>query len=309
MSKEWDKIQAQYKKLQPRIKKVQPTLSDKMIKQVKAALATAWDAEDAFKAALKEAQASGLKGKKPSDYAEHQGFKKTHAELKKKAAQHDSEIKALEVYCKGIGGLGKEMIALQKDITKSMDKKDGAHKKFQAAFQKETEMVMKVANARGTLTAPEVLYGSNFTRVVDNVIKKQSQKGKRAGDAAKLIEVKELTKNLKIAGDQKRKVFIASNDAMDVGEDDPKATLPHLKKMSELVKELKSLDEDYQQVLKKNKDMISKSKDKARIIKVIAAIAKECQGAVKRYTATVKLIGKWHPDFGKGSLKVAKIKR
>jgi len=282
MAKEWDKIQAAYKKLQPQIKKYDKAQAEKMIKGIKDALEVAWKAEDTFKATVKAAKAEGISGKKPADYNDAKGFKPAMASLEKEAKQHLDQVKALKAHSATAVPCYKEMTKLMADVKKHIDKKDKAQVKFQATLKDEHATVQFTAQAMGKLTPAETFYGARLDRVVDNVINKKKKSGPD-GDAAKLIEVKERTKNVRAAIDLATKAAKLCNGALKKAEIDPKAAEPYLKKAAKLIGQLSKINTAYQTVKKKNKDLIKNNKDSAKIDKAIDTISKAHEALVKKY--------------------------
>ena len=285
MAGEWDKIQASYKKLQPQIKKYDQKQTEKLIKAIKDALEGAWDAEDAFKKAVKAARAGGIKGKKPEDFAADKGFKAAMATLEKEGKQHLSQVKVLKAFSVAAEPSHKELTKLLGEVKKHINKRDKAQIKFQSTLKEEHAQVKFAAQAMGKLTPAEMFYGARLDRVVDNVINKAKKSGASgpAGDAAKLIEQKERDKNLKASVKLAQQVAKLCDGALKKANTDPKAAAPYLKKAAELIKGLKAQNTAYQTVKKKNADLIKASKDKAKIVKVIATIAKAHDISASKY--------------------------
>ena len=272
MTKEWDKIEWTYKKLQPQIKKIDPTKAKNQIKLTKSALKLAWDSEEKFIKALKGAKTAGVKGKKPADFVSDTGFKNAYAALTESAKQHENAVNTLQASCDEALALDKLLVKLQGEIKKNITKGDKGQAKFQTTVKDTQVKVKTVANSIGKLTAPELFYGGQITRVVDKIINKSKNSGP-SGDADKMIAEKELKKNVKAAGKLAAKVTKFCNDAHDKAEADPKKAEPLLKKAAKQIKKLEAINKPYQKVKKKSADLIKKSKDKAKINKAIAAIA------------------------------------
>lgn len=286
MAKDWDKLEASFKKLQPQIKKIDPSRADKLVKAVKAALQTAWDAEEKFREALKAAQKSGIKGKKPKDFAADAEFKTAYGILSKTAGQHGDVVKALQAVSDEAGTLHKTLVRMAGEVKKLITKGNKEQARFQTLVSEAEAKVKPVANAMGKLTAPEMFYGAQFDRVVDGIINKSKKSGASgpAGDAAKLIEQKERDKNLKAAVKMSQQVAQLCEGALKKADSDPGAAAPYLKKAAELIEKLKAFDAAYQKVKKKNTDLIKASKDKAKIVKAIATMAKAHAIAARKYS-------------------------
>jgi len=287
MSKEWDDILKAHKKLQPQIKKFDSSIAEKKIKQIKVALETAWDAEDAFAAALKIAREAGLKGKKPADFIADKGFKATLGKLKKEAEQHAKEVKILDSFSKQATPTFKELTKLLVKVKKNINKKDKEQVKVQTALTADHEKVKCSAHSKGKLTPAETFYGARLDRVVDRVINKSKDAGKSgpAGDAAKLIELKELAKNSKATDKMAAQIEKLCVSAMKKAQTDNKAATQYLKKASKLLDRQKEFNTTYLKVKKKNADLIKKSKDKFKILKGIAAILSSHKESADRYSA------------------------
>ncbi|AZV78637.1 hypothetical protein EBB79_12640 [Parasedimentitalea marina] len=274
MSKEWDNILKAQKKLQPQIKKFDSSIAEKQIKKIKLALETAWDAEDVLAAALKKAKEAGLKGKKPADFMADAEFKAALGKLKKEAAQHAKDVKILDAFSKQATPTFKELTKLLATVNKLINEKDKEQVKVQDALTAGHEKVKFSAQSKGKLTPAEIFYGAQLDRVVDRVINKSKDAGKSgpAGDAAKLIELKELTKNSKATKKMATQIEKLCVNAVNKAETNKKAAVQYLKKASELHKKQKEFNTAYLAVKKKNADLIKKSKDKSKILRGIAAI-------------------------------------
>ncbi len=272
MAKEWDKLGATFKKLQPQIRKIDPSKAEKQVKLTKAALKTAWDDEEKFIKALKAARKAGAKGKKPADFVADPGFKQAHAALIKSASRHKGAVDALQSSCDEARALDKLLVKLLGEIKKNITRGNKEQAGFQTGVQDAQTRVRRAATLIGKLTAPELFYGAQITRVVDKIINKSKDSGP-SGDAGKLLEEKELKKNVKAADKLAAKVSKQCNDAYDRAGSDPKTAEPLLKKVVKLIGKLEAIDKPYQRVKKKNADLIKKSRDKAKINKAMAAIA------------------------------------
>jgi hypothetical protein len=285
MAADWGKIESDFKKLQPKIKKIDPKPVEKLIKQIKAALETAWDAEDAFAKAIKTAREGGVKGKKLGDFADDKGAMAAFMVLRKAGEKHEDHVDDLRKLSTAATAPKKVFVKLLTEAKKQIDKKIKAQVKFQAEMKGEFAKVSAVADAMGKLTPAEMFYGARLDKVVERVINKSKSAGKSglAGDAAKLIEQKERDKNAKQAVKLAGNVAKLCDGAVKKADPNPKAAEPYLKKAAKLIKELDGLNSAYQTVKKKNADLIKASKDKAKIVKAIATILKAHDISTRKY--------------------------
>jgi hypothetical protein len=292
MTKAWDDIEKTYKKLQPQIKKLDGGKADKQVKLTKTALQKAWDEEEKFIDAYEAAQKSGLKGKKPKDFMGDPGFKKAHAALTKQAGEHATIVKALMSDSEVAKKLGKPLTKLLGDIKKEITKGDKAQAKFQKEVQEAEASAKKIATAIGKLTMPELFYGPQIVRVIDKIINKSKAAKGPSGDAEKLIEAKELAKNLKTAIGLMKSAEKLCKDALKTVKKDPEAAEPLLEKAQEAVEELEGIDKAYQKVIKKNAKLIKEAKEKSKIERSIKGISKAHDTAAKTHAVVEKAVGK-----------------
>ncbi len=110
-----------------------------------------------------------------------------------------------------------------------------------------------------------------------------------------LVEQKERDKNAKQAVKLAKTVAKLCDGAVKKADPDPKAAAPYLKKAAELIKELKDLNTAYQTLKKKNAKLIKASKDKSKIVRVIAAIAKAHDLSASRYSETLAKVKEHAP--------------
>jgi len=150
--------------------------------------------------------------------------------------------------------------------------------------------VKTVATSIGKLTAPQLYYGAQFDRVVDNIINKSKTSGP-SGDASKLIEPKEREKNVKAAGKLALQISKMCDACLTKAEANPeKPSAPNLNKVATQIKKLKKFDTVYQSAKKKNAEQIKQSKDKAKILKDMSTISSLCQAAVNKFSVTIDKI-------------------
>lgn len=282
MANAWDDIEKAYKKLQPQIKKLDGGNADKQVKLTKAALQKAWDEEEKFIDAYEAAQKSGLKGKKPKDFMPDSGFKKAHAALTKQAGEHATIVKALLSDSEAAKKLGKPLTKLLGDIKKEITKGDKKQAKFQKEVQEAEAEAKKIATAIGKLTMPELFYGPQVVRVIDKIINKSKATKGPSGKTEKLIEAKELAKNLKKAEELQTTAERLCKDAQKKAKKDPEAAVPLVDKARDTYEELDGIDEVYQKVLKKDAKLIKETKDPKEVKKIeksIKSISKALKSA------------------------------
>ena len=292
MADAWDKIEAEFRKLQPQIKKLDAKQVEKLLKLTKSTLQLAWDEEEKFIEALENAQESGLKGKKPTDFLGDPGFKKAYLALTKSAATHAEAVKALQVRCTAAKTLNKPLVRLLADIKKEKPKGNKEREKFQKEVIEAEATSKGIAGMIGKLTAPELFYGPQIARVIDKIINKSKSAAGPGGDAEKLIEAKELAKNLKQAVNLAKTVDKLCKGALKKAGSDPQSAAPFVKKAGELTDELEAIDKAYLKVLKKNPKLIKESKDKSKIERSIKAISKAHEVAAKTLASVEKALKK-----------------
>ena len=295
MAKPWDDIEKAYKKLQPQVKQLDLGKADTLVKLTKVALQKAWDEEEKFIDAFEAAQKTGLKGKKPKDFLPDPGFKKAHAALTKKAGEHATIVKALMSNSEVAKKLGKPLTKLLGDIKKEIKKGDKAQEKFQKEVQEAEATAKKIAIAIGKLTMPELFYGPQVVRVIDKIINKSKANKGPSGDTKKLIETKELTKNLKAALGLAKTAEKLCKDALKTAKKDPEAAEPIVEKAQETVDELEGFDKVYQKAIKKDAKLIKETKDAkeySNIEKSIKLINKAHDAAAKTFAVVEKAVQK-----------------
>ena len=292
MASAWDKIEAEFKKLQPQIKKLDAKQADKLLKLTKLSLQNAWDEEEKFIEALEAAQMSGSKGKKPGDFMGDPGFKKTHQALTKSAATHAAAVKALQAQCDTAKALNKVLVRLLGDIKKEKPKGNKARETFQKDVMQIEASSKAIAVLTGKLTMPELFYGPRIAMVIDKIINKSKKAAGPSGDAEKLIEAKELTKNLKRAMGLMKDVDKLCKGALKKAKSDPDAAEPFLQKAGDLLDEVEAIDKAYQKVLKKNAKLIKAAKEKSGIERAIKGISKAHDVAAKTLAAVEKALKK-----------------
>jgi hypothetical protein len=286
MATDWGAIEDSFKKLQPKIKAIDPAPVENLIKQIKAALKTLWAGEDVFAKAIKTADEGGIKGSKPADFAGDKAVMAALKVLHKAGGVHEALVADLRKRSTAAIAPKKEFDKLLGAAKKQIDKKNKAQVKFQAEMKSDYARVCVVADAMGKLTAAETFYGARIDKVVDRIINKTKPAGKSApsGSPEALIEQKERDKNAKQAVKLAGNVAKLCEGAVKKADPDPKAAAPYLKKAAELIKDLKDLNTAYQTLKKKNAKLIKASKDKAKIVRVIATIAKAHDLSASRYS-------------------------
>lgn len=302
MAKEWDKFQADYKKLAPDIKKYSESDTFAAMKRLGIAHGNCSEGESHLAHCMVTARKNGVTGTSLSDFVKDKTFSEGLKLLDKATSDLTTELRALEKFSKDAaelsGKVTKLKLAIEKDLKgrkdKSATKKD--IEELLATTTADIKQLNKAARAYDDKANKAMTgYAANFQKTVAAILKQapDAQKDdKESQELPQLFVDRNIKKNFSSAVGTGKKISDLCDSAMTKAETDLKAATPDLKAAADLLKTLKALNDSYTEAVSKQKAALDASKDKDKIVKMIAAIAKAYDGADRKLRGTMTTIKK-----------------
>ncbi len=300
MAKELEKFKAEAKKLAAGTKKFTTAEGDKLKKRIGISLGNAWEGEDYFRESLAKARKDGVKSEKLADFQKNKHFKDGLVTWNKAVDIHQEEVGAMKGFCADARAHMAKQEALLKDIEKDLKKrgKSSASKKdieaLQGELEKEIAAVRKASEYEGKLNAAQKLYGANFQRTVDKILKEKADGHDKKKDATELPQLL-VDRNLKKYTNQVGALVKAINThcvtAIDKAGEDLKAAAPELKAAAAKYKDLKKINDQYQTARKKFPGAIEDSKDKKKLLATLKKfndLTAAAERKIRGTTVTIK---------------------
>lgn len=302
MAKEWDKFQADYKKLAPEIKKYSEDNAFAASKRLGIAFGNCSEGESHLAHCMVTARKNGVTGNNLSDFVKDKTFSEGLKLLDKATSDLTTELRALEKFSKDAaelsGKVDKLKVAIEKDLKGRKDK--SASKKDIEALLATTIQDVKQLNKsartyEGKANKAMTGYAAAFQKTVAGILKQapDAQKAdKESMELPQLFVDRNIKKNFSTAIGTGKKISDLCDAAMTKAETDLKAATPDLKAAADLLKTLKALNDSYVAAVAKQKAALDNSKDKDKIVKTIAAIAKSYDNADRKLRGTMTTIKK-----------------
>lgn len=298
MLRDWEKFHTDFKKLKSTADRYTAKVAEGHAKQITQSKAACDKSEAALSAKVEEARAGGVTGKKLDDFLKFEEFAKAKKKMDAAVVDLGSDIKGLADYCREAQKISDQVVAahkaLEKDLKARKTVNDG-RKETEAlldAMDAEYQRLMIVVAHRTRPTRAALLYVDRYDKVVDQIIKDAPKVGANPNpnlpEMFDLVTMKEkvtraLTGSSKVVRD-----CDAATEAMPGDADGAAASL---KSARDGLDKLKTVDRDYREAADKHRKLIAAAPEKAKIEKLMAAIAKSLQAAdraVMAATAAVK---------------------
>ena len=302
MAKEWDKFQSDYKKLLPDIKKHDFEEAQAASKRMGTAHANCSTGEANLAESMVVARKNGVKGTSLADFAKDKDFKEALGLLDKATSMLTEATRAFESFSNKAAtvavDLGKLQTAIEKDLKGRKDKSE-SKKDIEGLLEKTKEdqkVLKKSADYYAQRVNKAILgYAGNFQKTVAAILKQAPAEQETARDATLIPQLfvdRNLKKNTTHAMVLGKQVHEECDAAVEASQKDLKAAAGPLKKAQVALLALKKVADDYDAAARKFPDAITNSKDKSKIEKMIAAIAKSFDTAAREFKGVATTIKK-----------------
>jgi hypothetical protein len=303
MAKEWDKFQADYKKLAPKIKKYSTAEAAGYSKRVSLANANCTEGQNYIADCMVTARKNGVTGSGLNDFVKDKGFKDALGVFDKSVSNLQAAMRALSTFSDEAGAVAAEVGKLHAAIAKDLKsrKDNSASKKDIQALMDQTEDdqkdLIKASKTYDAKMNPSLLnYAGSFQKIVAAILKQapaEQAAKKEAEEVPMLFVDRNIKKNRNVAIMRLKQISEHCDEAFKLAEAS-KDAMPALKKGAAVLKELKDLNDSYNLAVTKYKDDLNNSKDKAKIVKMIADIGKSYaagERTLRGMMATIKKAG------------------
>ncbi|MBB4173572.1 hypothetical protein [Sulfitobacter noctilucicola] len=286
MSKESDKFVKEYKADKKKRTDLMFAAGDKLHKAMLAHLEKTWSAEDVLQEAVQKVRASGVTSKKSKDFVSHADVVKPLKAWEAMLKDHHKNLEAFTKFSNEVKTYNTMLIKRTDLVEKDLKKNSGMGDMEVMALIKEIKGkvlpdLKKSQDLLGSLKSFVVLYGTNYQRTIDAVVK----------DAIAAVTPKEFPASLAEDGRRKTEKTIKSTPkaidklckgvrkAMEDGKFD--VAEASLVKAEKELDALTSLAKDAKTTKTKMKKELKESQDSKIITKLITDITK----ATDKYTA------------------------
>ncbi|UWQ80868.1 hypothetical protein K3725_07710 [Leisingera sp. S132] len=301
MAKELEKFKAEAKKLAAGTRKFTTAEGDKLKKRIGISLGNAWEGEDFFRESLAKARENGVKSEKLADFQKDKSFKDGLTTWNKAVDILQGDVDEMKAFCADATAHMAKQQNLLKDIEKDLKKrsKSSASKKdietLQGELEKEIAAVRKASEYEGKLNAAQKLYAANFQKKVNAILKEKPDSHDKKKDATELPQIlvdRNLKKFTNQAGALVKAINAHCSAAIDAAGEDLKAAAPELKAAAAKYKDLKKINDQYQQVKKKFPGAIEDSKDKKKLLETIKKLDNATDAMERKIRGTTVTIKK-----------------
>lgn len=301
MAKEWDKFQADYKKLKPAIGKHSTTEASAVFTRFKLASANLSQGEENLGDSTVTARKNGVTGDKLTDFMKDKSFSDAKKLLDKVVAEYVEQLQAVDAFCDAAAAVSGDVAVLQKAIEKDLkSRKDKSESKkdIEALLATTVDDIKELNKSVAYKTKPNPFqrgYAANFAKHLDKIVKEapeEQERKKNATEMPQLFVDRNIKTNFTKAVALGKAVADACDKAMEAAGNDMAAAVPHLKAAQTALVALKGLNDSYVEAVKKFQADIDNSKDKDKVEKMIAAIAKSFDTAARAFKGASTTIKK-----------------
>lgn len=301
MAKELEKFKADLKKLDADIKTHSAERASAAYQRLRLAKANVEEGESYLIESLVDARKEGVTGNQLADFMKSKSFSEAKKLLDGAVKVFVKELKDFDTFCDNADKVALKVgtinQAIGKDLKSRKDKSE-SKKEIEQLQGKTYDIYQELKKSADYRTKPNKNtrdYVANYVKTIDRIIKTAPEEAQRKKDDTELPQLlvdRNLKLNLSKAVSGKTKVDQLCDKAIDAAGDKLSAAAPFLKQAQGIVNDIKSLDDQYEAVTKKYKDAIDNSKDKSKIEKAIATIAKSAEDAARKLRGTVTVIKK-----------------
>ncbi len=302
MAKEWDKFETDYKKLAPTIKSHAFAEASAYAKRMGTAHANCSQGEMNLAESMVTARKGGVTGAGLADFVKDKGFKEALGLLDTAASMLTAETRAFEKFCQEAGTTSAEVGKLQTAIEKDLKgrKDSSATKKDIQALLDQTIVdqkdLTKCSKYYGERVNPAILnYAKNFQKTVAGIMKQAPQEQEKAKEATEMPQLfvdRNIKSNFTKAVAGAKRVEEACSSAIDAAGGGIEKALPFLKTAKTELEKVKEVNDQYVTAVSKFGKTLDVSKDKDKIEKMIAAIAKAYETAERKFRGAATTIKK-----------------
>jgi uncharacterized phage infection (PIP) family protein YhgE len=278
MSKEAEAFVKDYKATQKQLKALSPAEAQKRKKALLAQLDKTWDAEDRLQEAIQKVRLSGVTGKKAADFIKHKEVQKPLKDWKAALALHHAGLKELADFGKEAAALeaalSKRIVAAEKDLKKSGGMGDMKAMATVKEAKRGLPDLKKSAQIYGTLQGHVVMYGKNFERSIEAIVK-AALKEVDPKEFPKPFAAEQRKKTVRALKDMARKIDAYCKQAeKSLREGDGATAGKALKEANKVLQTLEKLNESGQSIEKKMKKEVKLAADGKEVTQLIKTVAR-----------------------------------
>ncbi|NIZ14114.1 hypothetical protein [Phaeobacter sp. HF9A] len=300
MSKELQKLQAEYKKSLPALKKTTKADGEKLRKAMTVALEKCWDAEDSLRESLSKAREAGIASKKLADLQKDKGFKAGLAVWQKAVTVQKAaldEMMALIETAKSTSPLVAKLLSGAEKAGKASAKGSPEKKEIDAliAALKAHQADQKIiAGYAGKMKPGDKFYAVQSKKILEKMLSEDGKATTSEADLPKLLEEKLLKRNSAKIQALAGAVQEAHKAGMQGVASDAKAAQTQAKVGAMKLKELTKLVGEYQRARKKCAKDIKEIEDAKARKKLLATLdtfdklQSSCEARLKELLAEIK---------------------
>ncbi|MEO8243136.1 MAG: hypothetical protein ABI832_12575 [bacterium] len=302
MAKEWGKFQSDYKKISPSIQKYAFDAAAAYSKRMGIAHTACFQGEQNLSESMVTARKNGVTGTGLNDFIKDKDFKQAIGLLDTQVSMLTEATRDFEAFCKAAAktadDVGKLHDAIAKDLKsrkdKSVSKKD-IEALLQTTLDNQADLIKSSKYYEQRVNKGILGYAGNFQKTVARILKEApaaQEKSKASTELPMLFVDRNIKKNFSAAVTAGKKVAALCDSALEKAQDDLKAAASDLKAAAAAFKPLKALQEGYDMAMKTQGAALDISKDKAAILKMVAAIEKAHATAERTLRGTATTIKK-----------------
>ena len=274
MSKEFSKIQEDYKKCAADLKQTTKAEAEKTKKSMAQALEKCWDAEDDLREAIATAREQGMTSKKLADAIKDKGVKSSLSVWQKAVVAQKAQLDTMLALVAKAQSLVPTLAKLESSaekISKSAGKGSPDKKEidaFLADVKKQQSELKTVMGYAGKMKPGDKFYAVQSKKILEKLLSDDKASASEA-DLPKLLEEKQLKRSAARVTSLSGAIEAAHKKGVSIAAEDAKSAQTQLKVGLLKLKELAKLVGDYKRARKKCEKDIKANPDSKKLIAVL----------------------------------------